>query len=105
MSLRITYSIQPHPIAILKKERKKERKRAWGTAQWSVLHSSIWWFGEEHPFFKMLIGFGHVYVWVFCLHVCICTMCKLNALRGQRSDPLEVELQVDGNHLGGAFTS
>lgn len=50
-------------------------------------------------FFKMLIGFGHVYVWVFCLHVCICTTYMLNDPRDRNrvSDPLEVELQMDVN--------
>jgi hypothetical protein len=34
-------------------------------------------------------------VWVFCLHICLCTVCVPGAHGSQRrvSDPLELELQ------------
>jgi hypothetical protein len=43
-------------------------------------------------------------VWLFCLHVCLCTTCMPCACRGQKraSDPLEVELKTVGRHHVGA---
>ena len=42
-------------------------------------------------------------VWVFCLHVCLCTMCMPGAYEGQKraSDALELELQTACNLPGG----
>lgn len=40
---------------------------------------------------------------VFCLYVCLCTICVSSALRGQKRalDPLELELEVVGScHMG-----
>ena len=37
-----------------------------------------------------------LYVWVFCLHVCLCTTCMLDTHRGQKrvSDSLQPELHM-----------
>lgn len=39
-------------------------------------------------------------MWMFCLHVCMCTICVLGAYRGQKtvSYPLELELWTVVSH-------
>lgn len=78
-----------------------------GSYKW--LWVSTWGLGTEHtssehtallitelflqPFSKNCV----LCVWVFCLHVCLCTMCVPGAYRGQKKvlDSLELELQTD----------
>ena len=51
----------------------------------------------ESFYFK---GLFFVYVWMFCLHVCLCITCMPGAHRGQKraSDSLELELQMVVSH-------
>jgi hypothetical protein len=56
----------------------------------------------------MLIFFPHAegflkvylflfYVWMFCLHLCLCTTC-MNGGQEKASDPLELEFQIVVSH-------
>jgi hypothetical protein len=53
---------------------------------------------------KWAKDFLFYYMWmVFCLHVCLCTMCVPCAHKGQKraSDPLELDFQtVVSHHMG-----
>lgn len=54
------------------------------------------WFGLKY----YIIDYFLFYVWVLCLHVCICTTCMPSVHRGQErvSDPLELELRMGVSH-------
>lgn len=54
-----------------------------------------------YHFISFFIGnFSYLYVWAFCLHMCICITCMSGGWRGQKkaSDPPRLESQVVVSH-------
>lgn len=58
-----------------------------------------------HFYFVFLIIVFYLYVWLFCLHVYLCTVYVTGALRGHKRvlEALQLVLRVVSQHVGAGY--